>query len=123
MQSEMRQFGVRVAQLSPQLALGLGGAAVAMWALVSAPAGFWLGNLVLGMVAGLFAVKLYLSGDGMYVLPYGFVIAMFPLVSGATIGAFEFESMFGGLVTLLAGIAVTIAMRRRSVLEANHGDA
>lgn len=123
MEEETKDFGARVARLSPQLALGLGCATGLIWVLTPAPAEFWIGNLILGSVAGLFAVKLYKTGDGMYVIPYALLVGMFPFVSGLAMDSFAFAPMFGGLITLVTGISLTIAARRHSVLEARKDDA
>ncbi len=123
MQREMKEFGRQAARLSPPLAAGVTVAAVVAWAVFPAPAAFWLGNLALGMLVGLVVVKLYKTGDGAYVVPGAILLALPVPVTSATVGLFEPGAMVGGLLAMIAGITLTIALKRQSVLGASEHNA
>lgn len=114
----MRSFGLRVARLSPRLALGFGVGTAALWVAMPEHSLFWLAELGLGLAVSPILIKAYKTGDAMYVMLYGAILGVggVPLVK-LTLGSFGPVS-FAGIVPLMAGVSVVIAIMKNYLITA-----
>lgn len=114
----VRSFGLRVARLSPRLALGFGLGTAALWAAMPEHFLFWLAELGLGLALSPFLIRFYKTGSELYPMLYGAILggAGVPIAL-LTLGSFGPVS-FAGIVPLMAGVSVPLAIMKNHLIAA-----